>query len=297
MDILRESVEVISRIIDQYHGKEIPVERPGNLQTTPQIVTETFFFGHDDSPYGVFHKPQGTLQKEVLICSPAPYENERLDYILKRLSKRLVLNGIATFQFHYFGTRDSKGDGAIARLSRWREDVIAAGRELTLRLDNTAIIWLGVRLGATLLWDAREALPCESIVFWDPVIDGKQYLLDMETHHRQIIADRILVRNGRSIKGLQDSRELLGTTWSEAALNEMAALALAPSTVTAPRVIWIASTDLETQMSAFLSISASQPGWHFQRESLDPGLRWLKSVDKIPDTGLSKTLATALGSL
>jgi len=297
MDVLRETVEVLARVIDKRLGQEIYKTQPIRLATSSLSTVESFYFGQDESLYGVFHRPKGSIQKAVLICCPAPHEDDRLDFVLNRLARRLILNDIAVLQFHYFGTRDSAGEGAITSLKRWGEDVITASTELQRRCGKTKVVGLGIRLGATLLWEARETIQCEGIVFWDPILDGKQYLLELESQHSRIVTDLIPIRNGRPVCKIPGARELLGTTYSETALDELKKMVISPSKVTSSQIIWVASTEKDTQFSAFQSINIFQHGWQFQAVHVDSELYWLQSMKMIPDTGLSKMLEDAVDSL
>ncbi len=290
LDVLRETVEVLAQIIEQRLGNITCTTNQTPYEQSSTIHLESFFFGQDDSLYGVFHRPIGDLKKVVLVCSPTPYEDARLDFIINRLARRLVKNNIGLMQFHYFGTKDSAGDGAIESILRWKDDILMAHKEIQRRSQNTKVVGLGIRLGATLLWNAQEDINCERMVFWDPILDGTQYYQDLENQHRLLVTNSMPTRNGRRTHKNPEQLELLGTNYSITAMDELKTITFSLTQHKTP-VFWFASTEIDKQYSSFERLKNGHNNATFQSNVLDPQLFWLKSTDIIPDTGLSKILA------
>lgn len=302
MDVLRETVEVLARDVDKLLGQEIYNSQPTKLATTSLTNIESFYFGPNDDLYGVFHRPKGDIEKAVLICNPLPHECDRLDFVLNRLARRLVLNNIAVLQFHYFGTRDSAGEGPITSLKRWEEDILMAGAELQQRSGKTKFVGIGTRLGATMLSRANESLQCEGLVFWDPIFDGKKYLTDLEKQHQLSVIDLMTIREKPPVSKFPNTTELLGTTYSKIALEELSSIVFSPSISTSLPIVWMASTEKEAQLDAYQSLSNSHPNSKFQTIQVEMlhvelELMWMQSMLGIPDMGLSKLLEDAVNLL
>jgi uncharacterized protein len=143
--------------------------------------------------YGVFHPAAPALQRGVgvLVCNPLGQEAVRFHRMLRVLSDRLASRGIGVMRFDYFGVGESAGEDEDGDLHGWRDDVLAAHNELLRRSRATRIIWVGARLGATIATLASSQLPApvDRLVLWEPVLDGRSYLSELETAHARALAD------------------------------------------------------------------------------------------------------------
>lgn len=121
-------------------------------------------------------------------------------------SRRLAAAGYAVLQIDLFGCGDSSGDFGDARWEIWKQDVHAAVRWLQDRLLGRISLW-GLRLGATLAADiARERdLGVESLLLWQPVASGEQFLTQFLRLH---LAAEMLT-GGVTQTRLRDLRETL----------------------------------------------------------------------------------------
>src|SRR4051812_9992414 len=140
------------------------------------------FFGKSEAPLlGVYHPPRGTAPRDtgVLLCYPAPQEYMRTHWAFRKLATMLAKEGFHVFRFDYFGTGDSAGDSGEATLSKWRENVALAARELRDVASVTKISAVGFRLGAALVATADD-LMLTDLVLWEPVVRGLVYLGELE---------------------------------------------------------------------------------------------------------------------
>lgn len=136
---------------------------------------------------GMFHPakaPRSTAQA-VLLCPAFGQEAIRAHRMYRVLAERLARQGCAVLRFDYHGTGDSLGDGLDGELAGWTQDVQTAHRELAGRSGAQSVVWVGMRLGATLATlAARNAPPgLARLVLWDPVTDGAGYLARLREAH------------------------------------------------------------------------------------------------------------------
>jgi pimeloyl-ACP methyl ester carboxylesterase len=104
-----------------------------------------------------------------------------------QLATRLAIAGISALRFDFRGVGDSSGESGEGSLDCWQEDVAAAGTELSGIVGAPASI-VGLRLGATaaLLRQARpDAAEVPRLVLWDPIVDGRAHLDDLQAMHRE----------------------------------------------------------------------------------------------------------------
>jgi len=134
---------------------------------------------------GIFHRPDAAARMAVLICPPFGHEQIRVQRFQRVLADRLARAGIAVLRFDYFGTGDSPGDDTDGELDGWRGDIHAAHDELRRLAGAPSIVWLGMRLGATLALMAARTGRSHPVrlVLWDPVVDGPAYLDQLRAAH------------------------------------------------------------------------------------------------------------------
>lgn len=265
LDVLRESLEVQASICDRRRGKAAAPPRAATENRGTDAL-EIFHFGPRQSLFGALHgAPRATTERAVLICSPPGQDYIRAHFILQRLARQLAVAGIPVLRFDYFGCRDSLGEGREATCSRWQADIVSAHEELKRRSNATRITAIGVRLGATLLSRVAAGLDLAKVIMWDPVLRGAEHYAELaETHRRYLRASSLLPFQLPSWRH-GDSHELLGSTYSRAALRELKAMVLElPRTETTLR---------------FETVRFDCP-WH------DPS----HLEDMLPDTGISHAL-------
>lgn len=116
----------------------------------------------------------------VLICNPFGQEAIRAQRSLRVVAERLARQAIPSLRFDYFGTGDSPGEDGCGHLTRWRQDILLADVHLRQISGCQRIVWLGLRLGATLALQAASLLGDlphpHRIILWEPVLDGPAYL-------------------------------------------------------------------------------------------------------------------------
>jgi len=113
---------------------------------------------------------------DVLFVPPFAEEMNRARRMATVTAERLARAGYGSLVFDLYGTGDSAGEFAEARLDIWRDDVRRALAWLAAR-GAPALGVIGLRLGALLALDAAATGPLPTqVVLWQPVQDGQQIL-------------------------------------------------------------------------------------------------------------------------
>jgi uncharacterized protein len=193
-----------------------------------------YYFGSRDRRlFGIHEAAQrSSASRGVVLCHPWGPEYIYAYRAMRVLAKMLSANGIHTLRFDYFGTGDSDGDMAVGDLSGWETDIQSAVNELKDTIESTQISLVGLRLGATLAANVavRAGAEVSSLVLWDPVVSGVEYLTELQRAARK---ESLLSRPALGWRGRErGGREILGfplTEPVEAALRRIDLAALVPA--------------------------------------------------------------------
>lgn len=178
-------------------------------------VLEPFYFGPPAQPlFGCYSPPARGPARTlgVVLCPPIGQEYFRAHRALKQLATRLALQGFPALRFDYHACGDSAGASEDGRVARWLLDVAAAVEEMRRR-GSQEVYLVGLRLGAALaLLASAEGADVEGLALWDPVVDGKGYLRDLEAQQQQLLRNMGV----RTEPGEPASLGILGFPLSEA---------------------------------------------------------------------------------
>jgi exosortase A-associated hydrolase 2 len=120
--------------------------------------------------------PQTRHGGDVLFVPPFAEEMNRARRMATVMAERLAQIGWGSLVFDLYGTGDSTGEFADARVDTWRDDTRRALDWLAARRPPKLAL-LGLRLGALLALDvARGRSDLARVVLWHPVADGAQML-------------------------------------------------------------------------------------------------------------------------
>ncbi len=143
------------------------------------MLSEPFWIGGRGPLAAWYHLPDdSTVRATVVACGPVLGEDAtkaRMAYI--GLAEALVEAGIGLLRFDYPG----RGNSADIPLGAQEVDVWRGGIRQAVDLacvtSDAPCILVGMRLGATLAWEAaRSDNRIRAVVLWDPVFDGQRYL-------------------------------------------------------------------------------------------------------------------------
>ncbi|MEX2302125.1 MAG: alpha/beta hydrolase [Bryobacterales bacterium] len=175
-----------------------------------------FFSTPEANLFAVYHQPGGaSRQTAVLLCYPLFHEYLSTHRTCRQLAGMLGSAGFPVLRFDYFGCGDSGGSAAQASLDGWLRNVAAAADEIKSRANVSKLCVIGLRFGATLatLAACRNS-SIDSLVLWDPIARGPDYLADLSIFHDKVLDEaaahspgmvRPAVRDGLSLFGFQSS--------------------------------------------------------------------------------------------
>ena len=175
-------------------------------------MTPLYFGSGRRTLFGLYHPPGGHPARAtgVVICNPFGHEAIRAHRALRQLARLLARARFHVLRFDYYGTSDSAGDGAEVSMADWLEDIATATDELKDTAGVARVSWVGLRYGATLALAAavkNGRRDLDSLVLWDPIVDGSAYLRELaETHVAYLRAE---LPEGTKIPA-PDGREAVG---------------------------------------------------------------------------------------
>jgi alpha/beta superfamily hydrolase len=151
------------------------------------------FFGHPESPlFGVYHSAHGTKlgsPRAVVICPPIGQEYIRTHWNLRLLANQIARQGIHVLRFDYHGVGDSAGNVLdLNKIDIWQRNIISAIEQLKTESGAETVMLAGQRFGGLLAGKvAQIRTDVNSVVLWEPVLDGRSYLDDLRQLHREML--------------------------------------------------------------------------------------------------------------
>lgn len=141
---------------------------------------KAFYFGPTVKRlFGAYHPPESGSKSRtgVVLCYPMGYEYNWAHRAFRQLAGRLSKAGFPVLRFDYYGCGDSDGEDTDGHVDQWISDIAMAIDELKEIASVSQISLVGLRLGASLnLLIASEKKEVNSLVLWEPILDGKSYL-------------------------------------------------------------------------------------------------------------------------
>lgn len=149
-----------------------------------------FFFGSAARQlFGAYHAPRAgaPARGAVVLCAPWGVEYFVSHRIMRRLATRLSDSGYHVLRFDYFGSGDSAGEREEGDLETWLADASLATDELRDLSGMSTVATIGIRLGAVIGWRLAATRPdVRSVVMWDPIVNGADYVKELQATQREI---------------------------------------------------------------------------------------------------------------
>ena len=184
---------------------------------------EPFYFKKSSkSLFGIYHPPQIGIfcNAGVVLCHPMGQEYIRSHRSLLQLAKLLSSAGFHVLRFDYYGCGDSEGDCNQGSIKQWVADISTAVDELNGGCDLEKVCLVGLRLGGALAMMAgAKRGNIDSIVLWNPVVDGTTYLKELRHLHDEWL-QRSFARPQLG-PGDQRVREILGFPVTDSMIEEL----------------------------------------------------------------------------
>lgn len=118
---------------------------------------------------------------------------------LRQLAARLCGAGFPTLRFDYYGCGDSTGTLRECRITEWLDNISMAISEARSRSSADRVCLVGLRLGASLsLMASENRNDIASLVLWDPVLEGKDYVKRLLTLRTRMLRFRLDKKNRKS---------------------------------------------------------------------------------------------------
>ena len=116
----------------------------------------------------------------------------RLVAVAALVASQLARAGFDVLRFDYHGTGDSSGSVDAGQFDRWCDDIALSAHELMQQSGARDLTLVGLRLGAALAVEtiASRDIKVKSLVLWDPVVSGGDYLSTLVEMHAESTAER-----------------------------------------------------------------------------------------------------------
>lgn len=146
--------------------------------------------------FAVYYPPSGKVRRReaVILCNPGLEEYMRCHWPFRQLSNLLSELGFPVLRLDYTGTGDSSGANGSGSLEEWSDNVVAAAKFLQEEAATPWISLIGIRLGGAVALKAMQKdLPIYNLILWDPVLDGNDYLLQLQQMRKTLEKDLGLI--------------------------------------------------------------------------------------------------------
>lgn len=143
------------------------------------MTQESFFLKSGNAQlYAVLFSPDDSSPEKVfLFCHPLFEEKKASHRVLVELGRKLTQENCASLMLDLSSCGDSEGSIHDFSPLKWQADLQAGISLLKERFDNSKIILLGIRFGATTVLElAAKEESIKNLVLIDPVIHGQAYI-------------------------------------------------------------------------------------------------------------------------
>lgn len=206
----------------------------GAPDATAAIAARPLSFGPSGARlFGWYHAGAAPHRSTgVVLCAPIGAEGISAYGTYTELAERLAAEGFPVLRFDYHGTGDSSGrDEDPARVSAWRDSVLAAVETVRRLAGVQDVALFGVRFGATLAAEAAAVAggatgssspSIASLVLWAPCVTGRQFARELRASGLLKGSSGDTAAAERGVQGV----EAFGFLYTEATLAQMSGLDL-----------------------------------------------------------------------
>jgi len=194
-------------------------------------MLEPIYFGNNETLlYGNYHPPQNNIPLDmgVVFCYPMGQEYIRCHRAMLQLAHTLAAVGFHVLRFDYYGCGDSLGETREGNPDQWKTDIASAVEELQQGTGVTRMCLIGLRLGASLAFQAVAGRKiADFLILWDPVLSGQDYLDEQCIFHNHWLSGSFAKPNASSRQHL----EILGFPLPISVKKQLQGLNLAKSNI------------------------------------------------------------------
>lgn len=153
---------------------------------------ETCFFGPAERQLvGCHHPPRPDRDRGcgVVLIHSLGEEYVKFHRALRQLAVLLSQAGFSVLRFDLSCSGDSWGGCEEGEVDLWLQDIEDAVCELQRSHDPRRLCLIGLRLGGALAVRAgMDRGDVDTLVLWDPVVDGKAYLSELASLHASMLS-------------------------------------------------------------------------------------------------------------
>jgi pimeloyl-ACP methyl ester carboxylesterase len=153
-------------------------------------VRPVFFGTGSHRLFGVYHTPLQLepFSQSIILCPSFGQEYIRSYYIIRQLAEQLAKAGHHVLRFDWYGSGDSYGEPENANIDIWVRDIQYAIEELLSTSGAEKVSLVGLRMGAGVALTAAKTIQSiETIILWDPVVSGKDWLTETKGLHTALV--------------------------------------------------------------------------------------------------------------
>lgn len=167
-----------------------------------------FIQGSQGKLFALVITPPGQCKGNIIFCPGFGEELNRCRHIVANQARHFAALGYNCFLVDYYGTGDSEGELVQADWGIWCHDLELTIEWVKRSYGNEHTILWGLRLGCLLAANvvSRAVSTSNSLLFWQPVTDGKKYVTQLL---RQRMAH--IVEHGLPKQSTDEMREYLST--------------------------------------------------------------------------------------
>ncbi len=182
-----------------------------------------FYFGDvNRALFGIHHQPTASQFRNsaVVLCNPPGFEYSRTHSLYRYLAKKLASNGYHVLRFDYYATGDSSGYSHEVSIEQCLKDIVLSCDEIKTISATKKITIIGCRMGASLAAYAAVNYKFNRLVLWDPVINGEQYLRELQAMQKKMRVDPDRF-DMNYLSNEDDENELIGHPFTPEFKNEI----------------------------------------------------------------------------
>lgn len=240
-------------------------------------VAPIYFGPPDRQLFGCYHEPALERRRHcaVVVCQPVGHEYINCHRALRQLAGRLCGAGFPVLRFDYYGCGDSSGKAEEGSIGEWREDTLTAVSQVRQRSGASQVCLLGLRIGGTVaMMAATEPADVESMILWDPVLDGKRYLEGLRCLQKEALRFRRRPNYGWKFR---KTIEAFGFEWSPSLCADLERIDLRASPKRLAKKALVVQTDGEAYEA--LKSRLEKTGTSVEVQRLEAPQIWLPTVD------------------
>ena len=160
------------------------------------------FFGSPHAPlFGLYHDPAPGQKRRsgVVICPPLGEEIFPANRMLRVLATQLARAGFPVLRFDYLGCGNSWADDLDVTVPTCLDSLSRAVGKVREQSGCERVAVIGLRFGGTIAGMSAAASPglFHECVMWDPVLDGKAYLGELQQELRETVEQHVAVTSSR----------------------------------------------------------------------------------------------------